>query len=113
MQYHDANFSLLQELLGGNAMNKKAVKTVIVTICVLLLLWLAIGVVDLFRVKSFEKPLFTLKAETADDGGSGMYYGLRYSFEIKGNFMPEDELPGVTQYKYYIFNNLVLEGIRD
>jgi hypothetical protein len=27
--------------------------------------------------------------------------------------MPEDELPGVTQYKYYIFNNLVLEGIRD
>jgi hypothetical protein len=42
-----------------------------------------------------------------------MYYGLGYSFEIKGNFMPEDELPGVTQYKYYIFNNSVLEGIRD
>jgi hypothetical protein len=25
----------------------------------------------------------------------------------------EDELPGVTQYKYCIFNNLVLEWIRD
>jgi hypothetical protein len=94
-------------------MNKKIVRNVIVAICVLLLLWLTIGIVDLLKVKSFEKPLFILKTETADDGGSGMYYGLGYSFEIKGNFMPEDELPGVTQYKYYIFNTLVLEGIRD
>jgi hypothetical protein len=92
-------------------MNKKMVRNVIISICVLLLLWLTIGVIDLLKVKSFEKPLFILKTETYD--GSGMYYGLGYSFEIKGNFMPEDELPGVTQYKYYIFNNLVLEGIRD
>jgi hypothetical protein len=100
-------------LIGGSAVNKKTVRAVTVTICVLLLLWLTIGVVDLFKVKSFEKPLFILKADTADDGGSGMYYGLGYSFELKGNFLPEDELPGVTQYKYYIFNNLVLEGIRE
>ncbi|MEG2234575.1 MAG: hypothetical protein RRZ42_08080, partial [Oscillospiraceae bacterium] len=58
-------------------------------------------------------PVVEVKTETADDGGSGRYYGLGYSFEIKGNFMPEDELPGVTHYKYYIFNNLVAEGIRD
>ncbi|MEG0912783.1 MAG: hypothetical protein RSD35_07775 [Oscillospiraceae bacterium] len=89
------------------------VRTILVTLCVLLFLWLALGSVDFFRVKSFEKPVFTLKTETADDGGSGRYYGLGYSFEIKGNFMPEDELPGVTHYKYYIFNNLVAEGIRD
>lgn len=94
-------------------MKKKIVRNVMAIICFLLVLWVAMGVVDFFRVKSFDKPVFTLKTETEDDGGSGMYYGLGYSFEILGDFMPEDELTGVTHYKYYIFGNFVTEGIKD
>jgi hypothetical protein len=94
-------------------MNKKTVKYTLRVLCGLLMLWFAVGVVDLFKVKAFEKPLFTLKVETADDGGSGMYYGLGYAFKIKGNFLPEDEFSGVTHYQYYLFHHLVLEGVRD
>jgi hypothetical protein len=43
----------------------------------------------------------------------GTYQGLGYSFEIKGNFMPEDEFPGVTHYKYYLFVNFIQERLRD
>ena len=74
---------------------------------------IAFGTVDLLRVKSFERPLFCICNETVDDGGSGHYRGLGYSFEIKGNFMPEDELPGVTEYDMYILGIHAAAGIRD
>ena len=50
---------------------------------------------------------------TADDGGSGHYQGLGYSFDIKGHFMPEDECPGVTAYALRIFGVAVSAGTRD
>ncbi len=93
-------------------MKKKIIKIVSITIAVFLVLWIIAGTVDFLRVKSFERPLF-ISTQTTDDGGSGMYYGVGYSFEIEGNFMPEDELPGVTHYKYYLFGNLISEEIRD
>lgn len=94
-------------------MKKKKIRKVILIIFIGLFLWLTMGSIDYFRVKSFEKPLFTFNRVTEDDGGTGTYKGLDYSFEIKGNFMPEDELPGVTYYKYFIFNHFITEGIRD
>ena len=36
------------------------------------------------------------------DGGSGKYYGLGYQIEIKGNFMPEDPIPGIKYVQYSI-----------
>jgi len=71
------------------------------------------GVLDYFRVAGFEKPIFAIPVETADDGGSGLYRGLGYSFDIEGNFMPEDEFPGVTHYIYSICGVEIAEGIRD
>ena len=68
---------------------------------------------DFLRIKSFERPIFVLAGDTFDDGGSGTYYGLGYSFEIKGNFLPGDEVPGVTHYKYRLFGVLVSEGVRE
>ena len=94
-------------------MKKKLTRNVLIAFCIILTLWGAIGSVDFFRVKYFEKPVFTSAIETTDDGDLGLYYGLGYSFELKGNFMPEDESPGVTHYKYYIFNKLIAKGIRD
>lgn len=88
-------------------------KKIFVLIAVLLALWLTIGAVDYFRVHGFEMPLFCVCTESADDGGSGHYVGLGYSFEIKGNFMPDAEYPGVTEYTYYIFGAEVRSGIRD
>ena len=60
-------------------MKKK--KTIIAMICILVL-WIAIGVVDYRRVHSFEKPVFCVDTEPDDDGGSGKYIGLGYSFDI-------------------------------
>lgn len=91
-------------------MKKK--KTIIAMICILVL-WIAIGVVDYRRVHSFEKPVFCVDTEPADDGGSGKYIGLGYSFDIKGNFMPEDEFPGVTKWTYYLFGIELQTQIRD
>jgi len=88
-------------------------KKLIIILIVLLLVWAAVGIADFFRVYSFEKPIFCIAADTADDGGSGEYRGLGYSFVIEGNFMPEDEFPGVTKYEYYLFGKLISTGIRD
>ncbi len=92
-------------------MSKK--KKVFFVFVILTAIWVMIGVVDFSRVHSFEKPIFSIGAGTADDGGSGHYIGLGYSFDIEGNFMPEDELPGVTEYRFYLFGFKVASGIRD
>lgn len=90
-------------------------KSVIIVIIVLLMIWLAMGAVDYFGVSNFERPTFCLLdvENSYSDGGSGTYKGLGYSFDIMGNFMPEDEYPGVTSYTYYVFGNEVSAGIRD
>lgn len=88
-------------------------RKVLAVIMVLLVLWLAVGIADFFRVYYFERPVFCVLVQGADDGGSGTYVGLGYSFEIEGNFMPEDEFPGVTHYQYRIFGLDVCGGIRD
>lgn len=85
----------------------------ILLIFLVLSLWLCIGIIDFVRVHRFERPLFCIGAQTADDGGSGNYIGLGYSFYIEGNFMPEDEFPGVTYWKYYLFGIEAQTGRRD
>lgn len=96
-------------------MNKNKWRKRFGIICVCFaILWCVMGFIDYWRVcHSFEKPIFTLIKETFDDGGSGTYKGLGYSFEIKGNFMPEDEFPGVTYAEYYLFGINVKNVIRD
>lgn len=90
-------------------------KRIIKTLIIVFALWITIGLVDYLRVSSFERPLFSfLDVENSfEDGGSGTYKGLGYSFDIKGNFMPEDEYPGITSYTYYIFGTPIKTSIRD
>jgi len=66
-------------------------------------LWIAAATVDFLMVKHGRFPLFCIGTELADDGGSGDYVGLGYSFVIKGNFMPEDLPFGITSYRGYLF----------
>ena len=88
-------------------------KALCVIIMLLFATWLTVCIVDFSRINSFEKPLFCIATQTADDGGSGKYVGPGYSFEIKGNFMPEDEFPGITSFTAYIFGIEILSGVRD
>ncbi len=81
-------------------------------------LWLLVGVTDCLLVTSaFKKPVFCIPTETADDGGSGHYVGLGWSFDIEGNFLAEDSQKppyavGVTRYTVYLFGHVLTYGAR-
>lgn len=84
-------------------------RIVIVLICAVVF-WLCAGCIDFALVHSYKKPFFCIGIDLADDGGSGRYVGLGYSFDIEGNFMPDTENPGVTSYRGYLFGREVSRG---
>ncbi len=88
-------------------------KIIISVLAVFILIWGAVAAVDFSKVNDFEKPIFCVTTETADDGGSGRYVGLGYWFDIEGSFMPEDENYRVTYFDAYLFGMDVLHGIAD
>ena len=88
-------------------------KVIISVTVVLILLWGAVTAVDFYKVNNLEKPIFCIPTETADDGGSGRYVGLGYSFDIEGSFMPENETYTVTRFDAYLFGKAVLHAISD
>lgn len=89
-------------------------KKILIPIAAIIVIWLGIGIADFNNVsRQFEKPMFCILIDGKKDGGSGKYVGLGYSFEIKGNFMPEDEFPGVTKYEAKILGITVKTGMRD
>ena len=88
-------------------MNKK--KVIIIVVCIVVL-WITAGIVDFTLVSTYHKPLFCIGVELADDGGSGKYVGLGYSFDIEGNFVAEVERRGITSYRGYIFGIEVSRG---
>ena len=99
---------------------KKTRKKVIIIIVCIIAVWFIVGVVDFVLVHNYRKPLFCVGVDLADDGGSGRYVGLGYSFEIEGNFMPDTEMPAtedkkpkVTSYRGYILGIEVSRGFWD
>ena len=86
-------------------------KIIIAVVCAVIL-WITVGIVDFSLVHSFRRPVFCVCSEPMQDGGSGKYVGLGYSFDIKGNFMPEDKLPGITKWTYYLFGVEIQTRIR-
>lgn len=86
---------------------KSKVTKVIIAILGIVVLWLCVGITDFALVHNYKKPLFCIGVELYQDGGSGKYAGLGYSFDIEGNFMPEAKNPGVTSYRGYIFGKEV------
>ena len=88
-------------------MKKKRIGIIVLAI---ILLWLAAGVTDFALVHSYHRPLFCICTEPIQDGGSGKYVGLGYSFDIEGNFMPDAKDYGVTSYRGYILGKQVSRG---
>ena len=92
----------------------RTTKNITVMIVIVLVTRAVIITMDYRRVcHGFEKPIFAISRTTANDGGSGIYRGLGYSFEIKGYFMPGDELPGVIHADFYLLGRHVKEATRD
>lgn len=95
-------------------MNKKILKNFTLVFVTVLTFLVTMGITDYRRtVHSFEKPIFAQVINGADDGGSGSYVGIGYSVDIKGNFMPEDELKGVTHASFYVFGKEIHYAVRD
>ena len=88
-------------------------KRIVIIVLAIILLWLAAGVTDFALVHSYHRPLFCICTEPMQDGGSGKYVGLGYSFDIEGNFMPDTENPGVTKWTYSLFGIEIEIQIRD
>lgn len=80
-------------------MNKK--KVVIAVVCVLVL-WVTISIVDYSRVNNSDRPLFCVGSKLADDGGSGRYVGLGYSFNIDGHLESNGKYE-IDAYIYKVF----------
>ena len=95
---------------------KRRIAAIIVAAALLLLLAAAaMGCVDYDRVVNrHERPICAMSLATADDGGSGRYYGLGYGFEIEGNFVPmySDE-GGVREWSFYILGVEAASGMCD
>lgn len=80
---------------------KKKIRLLVV-IVVLLVSWASIAYSDYAKVAiSFDKPNFCISTMTADDGGSGKYIGLGYSFDIDGH-LDADSGYQVDSYTYKI-----------
>lgn len=58
-------------------------KIVISIIVLLIVLWTVILFIDYSRCSHLKEPIFVVPTITADDGGSGTYYGLWYKVKIK------------------------------
>lgn len=89
-------------------------KKVKIVLAIMVLVWACIFAIDFVRVRNFEKPIFSVLVNGADDGGSGSYVGLGYTVDIEGNFVTEDEVErGVTEFDMKLFGILrVAAGIR-
>lgn len=85
-------------------------KKIIIAIVCIAVLWVIVGIVDFALVHSFHRPVFCVCSELMQDGGSGKYVGLGYSFDIEGNFVTEDGYRGVTSYRGYILGIEVSRG---
>ena len=86
---------------------KRKRKHILTLFLLLLLLWGTMFAIDVWQVAHWEKPSFAQAYITADDGGSGVYQGLGYGFNLRGNFLPEDVLYGVQEYEILLFGRII------
>ena len=92
---------------------KSKAKRIVIAIFAVVALWMCIGITDFALVHNYQKPIFCRAGDLEQDGGSGEYIGLGYSFYIEGNFMPEEKNQGVTSYRGYVFGKEVSRGFWD
>lgn len=102
----DLVYSFILFLVSKKSTRNQTIKkkiVILVTIVVFLSSWIGIAYSDYSKVAiSFDKPKFCISPIAADDGGSGKYIGLGYSFSIDGHLDAEGEYQ-VDKYIYKVF----------
>ena len=89
-------------------MKKKVI--ILVAIIILLVAWSSMAYSDYAEVAiSFDKLKFCITTTTADDGGSGKYIGLGYSFDLDGHLESNGKYE-VDKYTYKIFGITIKQG---
>ena len=91
---------------------KKSLKIVIRIIAILILLWGVIFFTDYSRCSNFKVPIFVVTGVTADDGGSGTYYGLGYRVKIEKTISAEYG-PTLVRVEMYMFDKFITGAIAD
>ena len=87
-------------------------KVVISILVILIVLWGVIFFIDYSRCSQFKEPIFVVAGETADDGGSGTYYGLGYKVKMEKNISAETG-PILVKVEMYIFDKFITGAISD
>lgn len=87
-------------------------KILISVIIILLVLWGTIFFIDYSRCSNFKEPIFVLAGITADDGGSGIYYGLGYKVKIEKT-MSVEYGPTLVRVEMYMFDKFIVGAIAD
>ena len=91
---------------------KKSIKILISIIVVLIVLWGIIFSIDYLRCSNFKEPIFVVTRDTADDGGSGTYYGLGYKVKIEKKISTEYGST-LVRVEMYMLDKFVAGAIAD
>ena len=91
---------------------KKSLKILISIIVAVIVLWGIIFFIDYSRCSNFKEPIFVVAGVTADDGGSGTYYGLGYKVKVEKTISAEYG-PTLVRVEMYMFNKFIAGAIAD
>ena len=89
---------------------KKTLKILSVILILLIVLWGSMFFIDYSKCANFEMPIFVVESETADDGGSGTYYGLGYRVEVEKN-ISADYGTLLEKVEMYMFDKCIMGAI--
>lgn len=91
---------------------KKSIKILITLISVLIILWGIVFTVDFFRCSNFKMPIFVVAEETADDGETGIYYGLGYKVNVEKSISAEYGVQ-LEKVEMYFFDKFIAGAIAE
>ena len=79
---------------------------------IILTLYFTIIAIDICRIESFKEPIFVIAGETADDGGSGIYYGLGYKVKMEKTISATGGIR-LIRVEMYILDRFIVGAIAD
>ena len=90
----------------------KIFKIVFTLVGLILVLWGIIFTIDYVKCSNFKEPIFVVAGETADEGGSGTYYGLGYKVKIEKNISAQYGIQ-LVKVEMYMFDKFITGAIAD
>ena len=87
-------------------------KKVVSIIVILIVIWGVVFLIDYTRCANFKEPIFVVAKDTADDGGSGTYYGLGYKVKKEKTISAEFGLE-LVKVEMYVGNKFITGAIAD